>query len=1071
MLKRLLSGNFTECLPGLLLALVLGGCSGGGSQSSDPVPIPGATPDGITNVVARPGPIVQTSVGDTAVLDGSKSISSPDQVLTFDWSFSSMPDGSTAELMDATFADPSFVPDVAGTYVVQLLVSADGVTSRRAVQVVVASDPGSQSTFHEGLSSNCVNCHVDAFSPIPGKSLDHMATTDLCGTCHTPSPAGFADIHFVDHREVFGACSECHDGVRARGKSDVHPATQAECDNCHNTTSFVALNPDGSFDHTGVVGGCSDCHNGGVARGKTPTPPHPDTTSECIACHTTATFLEPFPDHFGPDVVGNRCDSCHGVSARGPIAGHPQTFVDCGECHSVATFSMGGVFNHRIDPAVQPCESCHNDATSINARSKSSAASHPATSEDCGMCHNTTSFADAFVDHTGIVDNCASCHGVTAVGKSPNHMPTTEDCSVCHTPGTFATGTYDHFGVVSGCEACHDNVISVGKLPNHLPTTEDCAACHNTTAFADATFDHVGIDTSNCAACHNDQISIGKPQNHVPTDLDCSSCHNINDFTTFAGITYNHEGIDPNDCASCHATGIGTPKPATHIPAQDDCSVCHDSTTTFTSTTFLISLHPDIVRGCEGCHTGRFFPNNPDVVKGVGHLPTAQDCNFCHTNTAFVPSTFDHVGITGNCASCHDGSTTFVALGARGAPSTPIHQNTSGDCSTCHNTGNFADAFVDHNGPEVIGARCDSCHNGVDATGKDAKVNPPHVPTTQDCGTCHVPGGSFAPAVFNHTGIVDNCASCHNGVDAIGTEAKTNPPHIPITQDCSACHTPTTFAGAKFDHQGITGNCASCHNGSTATGKPDKHVPTNQDCVNCHQTTGFLPATFDHVGIVDNCASCHDAGFATGKSDTHLPTNQDCGVCHNTRAFTPATFDHTGIVDGCESCHDGVTAIGKDAKTNPAHLQTSLDCHFCHTTATFVGGSWVHDSSTVGRCDDCHTQGGGATFKPLGHLATTVQCDECHTTAGWAPTSFRHDPQGNYPGDHRRDPGCTGCHGASVDAIFVYPSPQYAPYCAACHARDFRPKDRHIGGKSGTVEQNKNCGASGCHRVSASGFD
>ena len=38
---------------------------------------------------------------------------------------------------------------------------------------------------------------------------------------------------------------------------------------------------------------------------------------------TTATFTDPFPDHSGPEVVNNRCDSCHGVNATGPMFGHP----------------------------------------------------------------------------------------------------------------------------------------------------------------------------------------------------------------------------------------------------------------------------------------------------------------------------------------------------------------------------------------------------------------------------------------------------------------------------------------------------------------------------------------------------------------------------------------------------------------------------------------------------------------------------------------------------------------------------------------------------------------------------
>jgi hypothetical protein len=756
----------------------------------------------------------------------------------------------------------------------------------------------------------------------------------------------------------------------------------------------------------------------------------------------------------------------------------------------------GGIFNHSLlDSTVQSCESCHNVNTSINATPATNTQTHRDTTEDCGWCHNTESFADAIFDHTGVVNNCQTCHGITATGKPLAtlfyaHMPTNpdnpgmtsdQDCGDCHTPGTFTTGTFDHVGVAAGsCTSCHDNRISVGKLLNHIPTTPDnqeCDDCHfTTTTFTCATFDHTSTDTSNCLACHDGNISIGKSFGHVITDLNCSSCHTVsNSFDTFAGTFVHDSNIVGGDCASCHNTGIATPKKVNHIPARAECSLCHSDMNTggFISSTFLTSVHPGITSGCEGCHTSRFIPNNPNVIKAASHLPTTQDCDVCHTNNTFKPSIFNHTGITGNCESCHDGKGSNVAAGALGkAQATNPHPATTADCGSCHAIGNnFQDGTFDHTG---IVNNCASCHgdNPTSAPVGPGK-NGGHVVTNQDCSICHVTG-TFANATFNHTGIVNNCASCHDGSGAVGTIK--NSGHLPTTQDCSVCHNTTAFAGARFDHTGIVNGCATCHDGATARGKtpPPNHVPTNGDCSDCHQTTGFTPATFDHIGIVDNCASCHDTGFAKGKSSSHVPTNKDCGLCHNTRTFVGAVFDHTGIVNNCESCHNGSTAIGKDAKTNPAHLVTGLDCNSCHTTATFAGGSWVHDASTAGTCDNCHRTNGGATPKSGGHLSTSEQCDVCHTTNGWSPTSFSHDPNGNYPGDHRRDPGCNGCHKGDIGAGINndnYPNQlQYAPFCAGCHAGDFSSESDHNGGRNGTIEQNKNCAASGCHRVNSSGF-
>ena len=110
-------------------------------------------------------------------------------------------------------------------------------------------------------------------------------------------------------------------------------------------------------------------------------------------------------------------------------------------------------------------------------------------------------------------------------------------------------------------------------------------------------------------------------------------------------------------------------------------------------------------------------------------------------------------------------------------------------------------------------------------------------------------------------------------------------------------------------------------------------------------------------------------------------------------------------------------------------------------------------------------------------MTTTSQCDECHTTTAWAPTNFSHDPnkptQDDYPGDHNAAFGCVACHGNSIDSPFVYPTTRYAPFCAACHAKDFESESKHNGGKNGTIEQNKDCsgGGAGCHRVSDRKFD
>ncbi len=1092
------------CLYACMLVVFVSGCSGGGSGDQTDNGTLTSVAGVFVDIAAVPGPITAARVGEVVTLEDRKSHSSSNGPLSYSWSFSYKPAGSNAALQGASSATPSFVADVSGVYMLQLVVSAEGVSSQRAVTtVIVNNDNKPTGRFnHQGLSSNCVNCHNDDFNSIPSKGPVHIGASNACQTCHTPQ--GFNIIPAVDHQEVFGDCSQCHDGVTAIGKSVFHQPTEAECSDCHNTTAFLELNPDGSFDHTNIGRACSGCHNGTVAIGKTPSTvdnpqgTHPDTISECGYCHTTLTFTTPYPDHTGPDVVGHQCSECHGVSAQGEPLGHPVMAVDCEVCHSIVSFSLGIIpndgiiqFDHsNVDSAVQRCDTCHDGNNSIHAIGKtlsvSQGGTHPDTTKDCSNCHNTETFVGGFQDHTGILNNCQTCHGVTASGKSPNHMPTNpnntgtvndEDCSHCHSLGTFTTGSYDHAGVTTGCEACHDNVISVGKLDNHIPTTQNCEVCHQPTdaSFAQGTFSHSGI-TSNCSQCHDGVISTGKKVNHLPTSQDCSFCHVT---TTIGGtrpfrdtLNFNHTGIN-SSCESCHngnrnyvADGaIG--KNSNHIPASNVCADCHNSTATggFATSTFLSNVHPGIISGCEGCHNSPFLPTangNPNVIKAASHLPTSQDCDVCHNNNAFKPSIFNHTGITGNCESCHDGGADNVAAGAIGKAQAPSpHPATTADCGSCHAIGNnFTDGSFDHTG---IVNNCSACHgdNPTD-TPVGPKKNIGHVPTTQDCSVCHVPG-TFTTAVFSHVGIVDNCASCHDGNAAVGTVKPVS--HLPTTQDCSLCHNTTAFAGARFDHTGIVDNCASCHDGATARGKtpPPNHVPTNDDCSTCHLTTGFIPGIFDHVGIVDNCQSCHNNVFAIGKSGTHVLTNQDCGVCHNTNTFVGAVFDHTGIVDNCESCHNGGTAIGKDAKTNPPHIATALDCHFCHTTATFVGGTWVHGPETNGVCDSCHNGTDARGLPASGHFITTAQCDSCHSTNSWAPAStYRHPNNIGYPGDHNSSVTCRSCHTSNNENITGFPDGTYGTSCAACHDRDY-----DAGEHRGTLFDNRDCGRSGCHRVSS----
>jgi hypothetical protein len=100
----------------------------------------GNIPDGTTNItpVANAGKTQSVVTGALVTLDGSGSSDANGDLLTYNWAFTSKPNGSGATLSGPTAVKPTFTVDLVGTYVLNLVVN-DGKVNSIPANVSISS--------------------------------------------------------------------------------------------------------------------------------------------------------------------------------------------------------------------------------------------------------------------------------------------------------------------------------------------------------------------------------------------------------------------------------------------------------------------------------------------------------------------------------------------------------------------------------------------------------------------------------------------------------------------------------------------------------------------------------------------------------------------------------------------------------------------------------------------------------------------------------------------------------------------------------------------------------------------
>jgi hypothetical protein len=466
-----------------------------------------------------------------------------------------------------------------------------------------------------------------------------------------------------------------------------------------------------------------------------------------------------------------------------------------------------------------------------------------------------------------------------------------------------------------------------------------------------------------------------------------------------AGITPDTHRWFPINAGTNHAFGRGLTQ------GSMACASCHyQQSNSFTDFT------------CTSCHEHE-KPLTDQLHLGVTRYTyTTTSCFSCHTAGERGP--FDHAGITGNCASCHQVGAPFAALPVAGFTHAPI----ASDCGACHSSdtwGKAAHAPVESHDPSrnvTVTAQIPSYASAsiIQLTEQvlslrmlmDHGTTQVPADTLANCAACHpnASGQGYFPGIL-HASLATQptgCASCHSSAapagfvgpaalsprspasaemkhDAVAWAAG-SPTAAPLVQeDCATCHTAPTEANPATWASGVNGSSpAKYHSSLQAAGRPQP-----ASCIDCHANSrpvakltsanASLPASleYDHqqTAAMGDCGPCHSAAAAAQwtswtKGRFHLAgsgTPSTCLPCHE--AERPKTIDSWQDPTFASPPFDYVGTPGSGAKK--FNHGNSLDCVGCHAgpgsggawegTQTWIGGFYDHAAQKPASCLPCHT--------------------------------------------------------------------------------------------------------------------
>lgn len=490
----------------------------------------------------------------------------------------------------------------------------------------------------------------------------------------------------------------------------------------------------------------------------------------------------------------SNCTKCHSV-------GNKVTREKCLACHNDIKVNIAAKkgYHASADVTGKECVVCHNehhgrnfqilrfDKKSFDHRKTGFELKGVHAKQDCKACHKSGFITDARLKtkastFLGLNKECLSCHADYHQGRMSSK------CSNCHGFDSFKNATgFDH------------NTTRFPLLGKHK--TVSCQKCHKTEIIDGKPVQKFkGLQFENCTACHKDVHENKFGQN-------CKQCHTEESFHTIKGMkSFDHDKTDFKligkhnlvACKSCHKTSLTAPVKHSH---------------------------------CSDCHAD--YHNKEFAKNGV-----SPDCNQCHNNDGFTPSTFtiekhntsrfklEGAHMATACIACHKKQEkwSFKNMGNR---CVDCHKNehkgligekyfSNENCTVCHNVTSWKTVTFDHNQTKfkLEGAHakqlCSACHYKKNEKG--IKIQQ-FAGLSQDCSNCHKDTHAGQFAINGKT----DCTKCHgfddwrkSTFDHNSSRFKLDGEHANV--ECSACHKPVTNDKGKYiQYKFDTIACSKCH--------------------------------------------------------------------------------------------------------------------------------------------------------------------------------------------------------------------------------------------------------------------